>query len=160
MKVAIVMGSDSDLPIMQKSAEILKQFGVQYSMRIYSAHRTPDEARQFAQSARQEGYGVIIAGAGKAAHLAGALASQTILPIIGIPIKASTLDGVDALFSTVMMPSGVPVATVAIDGAVNAALLAIQILALSDTALADKLLAYKEEARQAVIAKNNQLNNL
>ena len=138
-KVGIVMGSASDLPVVRKAAETLKEFGVPCEVHVYSAHRTPDQAAAFARSARENGFAAIIAAAGMAAHLAGALAAQTTLPVIGIPMKSNALDGVDALLSTVQMPSGIPVATVAIDGAVNAALLAIQILAVEDAALAAKL---------------------
>ena len=139
-KVAIIMGSDSDLPVVSKAADTLKQFGVPYELHIYSAHRTPVEAKEFSENARANGFGVIIAAAGMAAHLAGAIAANTILPVIGIPVNAGTLGGLDAMLSTIQMPSGIPVATVAINGAVNAALLAIQILAVSDDNLA-KLLA-------------------
>ena len=138
-KVAVIMGSASDLPVARKAADTLGEFGVPCEVHVYSAHRTPAQAAQFAQSARENGFGAIIAAAGMAAHLAGALAAQTTLPVIGIPMKSNALDGVDALLSTVQMPSGIPVATVAIDGAVNAALLAIQILAVEDAALAAKL---------------------
>ena len=138
-KVAVIMGSASDLPVARKAADPLGAFGVPCEVHVYSAHRTPAQAAQFAQSARENGFGAIIAAAGMAAHLAGALAAQTTLPVIGIPMKSNALDGVDALLSTVQMPSGIPVATVAIDGAVNAALLAIQILAVEDAALAAKL---------------------
>ena len=138
-KVAVIMGSASDLPVARKAADTLGAFGVPCEVHVYSAHRTPAQAAQFAQSARENGFGAIIAAAGMAAHLAGALAAQTTLPVIGIPMKSNAMDGVDALLSTVQMPSGIPVATVAIDGAVNAALLAIQILAVEDAALAAKL---------------------
>ena len=139
-KVAIIMGSDSDLPVVRKAADTLQSFGVPYEMHVYSAHRTPVQARDFALSARANGFGAIIAAAGMAAHLAGALAANTTLPVIGIPMKSGTFtNGLDALLSTVQMPSGIPVATVAVDGAVNAALLAIQILAVSDGELAAKL---------------------
>ena len=138
-KTAVVMGSASDLPVVEKALEGLRSYGVPFSVRGLSAHRTPLAAQAFAASARSEGYGVLIAAAGKAAHLAGALAANTTLPVIGLPVKSSELDGLDALFSTVQMPPGIPVATVAINGAVNAALLAIQILAVEDGALADKL---------------------
>ena len=138
-KVAVIMGSASDLPVVRKAADTLGAFGVPCEVHVYSAHRTPAQAAQFAQSARENSFGAIIAAAGMAAHLAGALAAQTTLPVIGIPMKSNALDGVDALLSTVQMPSGIPVATVAIDGAVNAALLAIQILAVEDAALAAKL---------------------
>ena len=138
-KVAVIMGSASDLPVVRKAADTLGEFGVPCEVHVYSAHRTPAQAAQFARDARANGFGATIAAAGMAAHLAGALAAQTTLPVIGIPMKSNALDGVDALLSTVQMPSGIPVATVAIDGAVNAALLAIQILAVEDAALAAKL---------------------
>lgn len=147
-KVAIIMGSDSDLPVVEGAVKTLREYGVPYAAHVLSAHRTPEAARQFALTAREEGFGVLIAAAGKAAHLAGALAANTTLPVIGIPIKSSTLDGLDALLSTVQMPQGMPVATVAIDGAVNAALLAVQILAVEDEALAGRL----SEARAAMTA--------
>ncbi|MBO5782596.1 MAG: 5-(carboxyamino)imidazole ribonucleotide mutase, partial [Clostridia bacterium] len=130
-KVAVIMGSDSDLPVVSKAIDTLKEYGVPCEVHVYSAHRTPVQAKEFSETARQKDFGVIIAAAGKAAHLAGALAANTTLPVIGIPVKSSTLDGLDALLSTVQMPAGIPVATVAIDGAVNAALLAIQILSVS-----------------------------
>ncbi len=152
-KVAVVMGSDSDLPIVEKAIDTLRQYGVPFQAHVFSAHRCPEQAAEFARNARENGVGVIIAAAGKAAHLAGALAANTTLPIIGIPIKSS-LDGIDALLSTVQMPSGIPVATVAIDGAVNAALLSIQILALSDDALADKLVEARAEGTRKVLEKN------
>lgn len=148
-KVAIIMGSDSDLSVVESAINTLKEYGVPFEVHVYSAHRTPEEARAFALSARENGFGAIIAAAGKAAHLAGAFAANTTLPVIGIPVKSSTLDGLDALLSTVQMPSGMPVATVAIDGAANAALLAIQILAVSDETLASKL----DEARRKNTAK-------
>ena len=138
-KVAVIMGSDSDLPALRPCFEQLKALEIPFEAHVYSAHRTPDAAADFAKSARENGFGVLIAAAGKAAHLAGALAARTTLPVIGIPVKSSTLDGLDALLSTVQMPSGMPVATVAIDGAANAALLAAQILAVSDEALAARL---------------------
>jgi len=138
-KVGIVMGSDSDLPIIQKTVDTLRSLDVPFEVHIYSAHRTPVEARDFAVSARDNGFGVLIAAAGMAAHLAGAIAANTTLPVIGIPCKSAVLDGMDALLSTVQMPSGIPVATVAINGGVNAALLAAQILAVSDSGLAEKL---------------------
>ena len=131
-KVGVIMGSDSDLPVVEKAIDKLKEYEVPFEVHVYSAHRTPEEARDFARTAQEKGFGAIIAAAGKAAHLAGALAANTTLPVIGIPVKSSTLDGLDALLSTVQMPTGIPVATVAIDGAANAALLAIQILAVSD----------------------------
>ena len=153
-KVGIVMGSDSDLPVVEKAIDTLRQFGVPAEVHVYSAHRTPQEARAFAMEARENGIGVIIAAAGKAAHLAGAIAANTTLPVIGIPVRASNLDGVDALLSTVQMPSGIPVATVAIDGAVNAALLSIQILAVEDQELAKKLQAKRDADSQKVLEKN------
>ena len=142
-KVGIVMGSASDLPVVRKAAETLASFGVPHEVHVYSAHRTPGEAAAFAREARANGFGALIAAAGMAAHLAGALAAQTTLPVIGIPMKSNALDGVDALLSTVQMPSGIPVATVAVDGAVNAALLAVQILSLEDGVLAEKLEAHR-----------------
>lgn len=156
-KAAIVMGSDSDLGKVRSAALTLKELGIPFEMRIISAHRTPAEAADFAQNAEKNGFGVLIAAAGKAAHLAGALAAQTTLPVIGIPVKSSTLDGLDALLSTVQMPSGMPVATVAIDGAANAALLAAQILAVEDETLAEKLLAMRKAQHDAVIAKDAAL---
>ncbi len=153
-KVAVIMGSDSDLPVVSKAIDTLKEFGVPYETHVFSAHRTPVEARDFTLSARENGFGVIIAAAGKAAHLAGAIAANTTLPVIGIPVKSSTLDGLDALLSTVQMPGGIPVATVAIDGAQNAALLAIQILGVEDKALSDKLLKQREENTKKVLEKN------
>ncbi len=138
-KVGIIMGSDSDLPVVQKAVNILREFEVPFEVHVYSAHRTPVEARDFAVNARQNGFGAIIAAAGMAAHLAGAMAAGTTLPVIGIPIKSAGLGGIDALLSTVQMPTGLPVATVAIDGAANAALLAVQILAVEDAVLAKKL---------------------
>ncbi|MCD7769248.1 MAG: 5-(carboxyamino)imidazole ribonucleotide mutase [Oscillospiraceae bacterium] len=153
-KVAIVMGSDSDLPVVEKAADTLRRYQVPFEVHIFSAHRTPEEARAFARGAREAGIGVIIAAAGKAAHLAGALAANTTLPIIGIPLKSTVLDGVDALLSTVQMPSGIPVATVAIDGAVNAALLSMEILALSNEGLAAALEKTREEETARVLEKN------
>lgn len=153
-KVAIIMGSDSDLPIVQKAVNKLADFEIPYEVRVMSAHRTPIEAFEFSKDAKQNGFGVIISAAGKAAHLGGVLAAHTTLPVIGLPIKASTLDGLDALLSTVQMPSGVPVATVAIDGAENAAILAAQILALSDDALALKLDQMKEDMANGVREKD------
>ena len=155
-KVAVIMGSDSDLPIVEKTINTLREYGAPFEVHVFSAHRCPEEAAAFARSARDNGVGVLIAAAGKAAHLAGALAANTTLPVIGIPIKSS-LDGVDALLSTVQMPSGIPVATVAIDGAVNAALLSLEILALSDGELADKLAAAREEGKRKVLEKNDAL---
>ena len=157
-KVAIIMGSDSDLPVVQKAADTLRAFGVSYEMHVYSAHRTPEQARDFAVNARSNGFGVIIAAAGMAAHLAGALAANTTLPVIGIPMKSTTFtNGIDALLSTVQMPSGIPVATVAVDGAVNAALLAIQILAVTDEELAAKLDAKRASDAEKVLAKDAAL---
>ena len=156
-KVAIIMGSDSDLPIVEKAFSILKDYGVLFEVHVFSAHRTPEAARDFAVSARAKGFGVIIAAAGKAAHLAGALAAQSTLPIIGIPVKASELDGLDALLSTVQMPPGIPVATVAINGAANAAHLAVQILAVSDDTLAQKLDDKREAMRRQVLEKDAAL---
>ena len=153
-KVAIIMGSSSDLGVVGKAAEVLQAFSVPFEVHVYSAHRTPEEAREFARSARENGFGVIIAAAGKAAHLAGSLAASTTLPVIGIPVKSSTLDGIDALLSTVQMPTGIPVATVAIDGAANAALLSVQILAVEDRDLAEKL-ARKREADTAKVLQDN-----
>lgn len=157
-KVGIIMGSDSDLPIVQKTVDYLKAFGVPYEVHIYSAHRTPGETAQFARSAAQNGFGVLIAAAGMAAHLAGAIAAQTILPVIGIPCKSNTLDGIDALLSTVQMPSGIPVATVAINGGINAALLAAQILAVSDAELAAKLEAKRASDAEAVLQKDKAIS--
>ena len=153
-KVLVVMGSDSDLKVMEKCVDRLKSFDIPTEVRICSAHRTPAVAEQLAKNAAAEGFGVIIAAAGKAAHLAGAIAANTTLPVIGIPVKSSTLDGLDALLSTVQMPGGIPVATVAIDGAENAALLAIQVLGASDAELAAKLDAARAEAAAKVLEKN------
>lgn len=153
-KVAIIMGSDSDLPIVKKATNMLEEFDVPYEIHIYSAHRTPIEARDFAVNARQNGFGAIIAAAGMAAHLAGAIAANTTLPVIGIPCKGGMVDGLDALLSTVQMPTGIPVATVAINGAANAALLAIQILAVSDASLANKLDAKRVADAQVVLKKD------
>lgn len=153
-KVGVIMGSDSDLPVVEKAIDKLKEYGVPYEVHVYSAHRTPEQARAFARAAQEKGFGAILAAAGKAAHLAGALAANTTLPVIGIPVKSSTLDGLDALLSTVQMPTGIPVATVAIDGAANAALLAIQILAVSDEALAEKLRQARAAESQKVLEKN------
>ena len=156
-KVAIIMGSDSDLKVMQGAVDVLKQMDVPFTVRILSAHRTPEAARDFAMNAKANGYGVMICGAGKAAHLAGAFAANTTLPVIGVPIKSSTLDGLDALLSTVQMPAGMPVATVAIDGAANAALLAVQMIALSDEALAEKLDAYRRAQTEKVLKKDAEI---
>ncbi len=157
-KVGIVMGSDSDLPIVEKAFSVLKEYGVPFEVRVLSAHRTPVAAAEFAGNAKACGFGVIIAAAGKAAHLAGAMAANTTLPIIGIPVKSSTLDGLDALLATVQMPSGMPVATVAIDGAANAALLAVQILATGDEQLSAILDAKRDEAGAKVLAKDAEVS--
>ena len=157
-KVAVVMGSDSDLKVVEKAIDTLKNYGVETEVHIYSAHRTPIEAKEFTANARDNGIGVIIAAAGQAAHLAGAIAATTTLPVIGIPIKASVLDGMDALLSTVQMPAGIPVATVAIDGAENAALLAIQILAVEDKALAEKLQQAREDKKAKILATDKEIN--
>jgi len=156
-KIGIIMGSDSDLPVVEKAINTLKEFGAEYSVNIFSAHRTPEEAREFSLNARSNGYGAIICAAGKAAHLAGAIAANTTIPVIGIPIKSSTLDGLDALLSTVQMPSGIPVATVAIDGAQNAALLALQIVGVEDSAIAKKLDELRKSATEKVLAKNKEI---
>lgn len=158
-KVGIIMGSDSDLPVVEKAIDTLKEFGVPYEVHVFSAHRTPAEASEFSKNARANGFGAIIAAAGKAAHLAGAVAANTTLPVIGIPVKSSTLDGLDALLSTVQMPAGIPVATVAIDGAVNAALLAIQILAVEDKELKEKLNASRKAASEKVLEKNKAIED-
>ena len=156
-KIGIVMGSKSDLPVVQKTADTLRELGLPFEVRILSAHRTPAEAAEFAAGARGNGFGVLIAAAGMAAHLAGALAANTTLPVIGIPCKGPVLDGMDALLSTVQMPSGIPVAAVAINGGVNAALLAAQILALSDAELAQKLEQKRKAAAAAVLEQDRQL---
>lgn len=156
-KVGIIMGSDSDLPIVEKAIDTLKQYGVPVEVHVYSAHRTPVEAKEFSANARSNGFGAIIAAAGMAAHLAGAVAANTTLPVIGIPVKSKNLDGMDALLSTVMMPSGIPVATVAIDGAANAALLAIQILAVEDASLAQKLDKARADGASKVLEKNKAI---
>ena len=158
-KVAIIMGSDSDFPTVKDAVVELKSFGVPYEVRVMSAHRTPEIACEFAKNAKENGFGVIIAAAGKAAHLAGVLAGHSTLPVIGIPIKSSTLDGLDALLATVQMPSGIPVATVAIDGAKNAAILAVQMLALSDDTLAQKLVEMKKNMVDGVIKKDKKLQD-
>ena len=156
-KVAVIMGSKSDLPVVSKTIAKLKEFGVPYEAHVMSAHRTPTQAAEFASTARDNGFGVIIAAAGKAAHLGGVLAGHSTLPVIGIPIKSSTFDGLDALLATVQMPSGVPVATVAVDGAENAALLAIQMLSLSDDTLAEKLKTAKVKMEEGVLLADKQL---
>ena len=158
-KVGIIMGSDSDLPIVQKAVDTLKSFGVPYEVHVFSAQRTPAEAKEFSINARDNGFGAIIAAAGMAAHLAGAIAANTTLPVIGIPIKSGYLNGIDALLSTVQMPSGIPVATVAIDGAVNAALLCIEIFAVTDSELAEKLDAKRKNDAANVLAKNIKIEN-
>ena len=159
-KVGIIMGSDSDLPILRKSMDTLSELGIPFQCHIFSAHRTPVEARDFAVSARAEGYGVLIAAAGMAAHLAGAIAANTTLPVIGIPCKGGALDGLDALLSTVQMPSGIPVATVAINGGANAGLLAAKILATSDAELLGKLKAYSAKLKEQVEAKDAKLQEI
>lgn len=163
-KVAVIMGSDSDLPIVKQAVQKLKEFNVPFEVHVMSAHRTPEDVAEFSKHAQENGFGVIISAAGKAAHLGGVLAAHTTLPVIGIPIKSSTLDGLDALLSTVQMPSGIPVATVAIDGSVNAAILAVQILALSDKELSDKLVDMKKQMSESVKAKDKkisqEINNL
>ena len=156
-KVAVIMGSDSDWPVVEKAVRQLKELGIGVEVRVMSAHRTPEQAREFAVNARKNGFGAIIAAAGKAAHLAGALAANTTLPVIGIPVKSSTLDGLDARLSTVQMPSGIPVATVAIYGAQNAALLAAEILAAADDELAAKLDKMREDMCAATLAKDAAL---
>lgn len=158
-KVAVLMGSDSDLPIVKGAINTLKGFGIPVEVHVMSAHRTPKQACDFASEARTKGFGVILCAAGKAAHLAGVIAAHTTLPVIGIPIKSSTLDGLDALLATVQMPKGIPVATVAIDGADNAAILAAQILAVYDDLLADKLKAMKEDMEREVMAKDEKLQS-
>lgn len=162
-KIAIIMGSDSDLPVVSKAADTLKSFGVPFEVHVFSAHRTPEEAKEFSCNARKNGFGAIIAAAGMAAHLAGAIAANTTLPVIGIPIKSAGLGGIDALLSTVQMPSGIPVATVAIDGAVNAALLCVEILAVTDSELAEKLNNKRKADYEKVLSKNKaveeQFNN-
>ena len=156
-KIGILMGSDSDLPVVQKAIDTLKEFGVPFEVHIYSAHRTPLEAKEFSANARANGFGAIIAAAGMAAHLAGAVAANTTLPVIGIPVSSKYFGGMDALLSTVQMPSGMPVATVAIDGAANAALLAIQMLGIEDAELAAKLDAKRKAGADAVLAKNKNI---
>lgn len=159
MKIAFVMGSDSDLPVVEKGVEVVKSFGVPVEVRIISAHRTPAEAEEFARNAEVNGIGVIVAAAGKAAHLGGVLAAYTTLPVVALPIKSSTLDGLDSLLSMVQMPPGIPVATVGIDGALNAGLLALQILGVSDPVIKEKLKAYKEDMAEAVRQKDEKIRN-
>lgn len=156
-KVGILMGSDSDLPVVQKGIEKLEEYGVPYEVHVYSAHRTPVEAKEFSANARANGFGAIIAAAGMAAHLAGAVAANTTLPVIGIPVKSKNFDGMDALLSTVQMPTGIPVATVAVDGAANAALLAIEMLSISDDELAKKLDDARADGAKKVLAKNAEI---
>ena len=157
-KVAIIMGSDSDLPIIKKAIDILKDFSIPFEVHIYSAHRTPEKAIEFSKNAEKNGFGVIIAAAGMAAHLAGVIAANTILPVIGIPCKSQNLEGIDALLSTVQMPSGIPVATVAINGGVNAALLSIEILAVNDKELSEKLKEKRIKDSEAVLKKDIAIN--
>lgn len=159
MKAAIIMGSKSDYPVVQKAEAMLENFGVEYETRIISAHRTPRQAEEFASNAEANGFGVIIAAAGKAAHLAGVLAATTPLPVIGIPMKSSTLDGLDSLLSVVQMPKGVPVATVAIDGAENAAILAVQMLAAADPQLRQKIKDFKKQQEEDIVALDREFNS-
>jgi len=156
-KVAILMGSDSDLPIVEKGIAVLRDYGIPHEVHVYSAHRTPEETAKFVSSAYDNGFGVIIAAAGMAAHLAGAVAANTVLPIIGIPISCKNTGGVDALWATVQMPSGIPVATVAIDGAANAAHLAAEILAIEDASLREKLISARAAGREKVLSKNREI---
>ena len=153
-KVAVIMGSDSDLPVVQKAAAVLEQFGVPFEVHVFSAHRTPEEAAAFSRTARENGFGAIIAAAGMAAHLAGAIAANTTLPVVGIPIASGGLGGMDALLSTVQMPTGIPVATVAVNGAANAALLCVEMFAVTDDALAQKLAEKRAADAQTVLEKN------
>ena len=157
-KIAIIMGSSSDLPVCMPAIETLKEFNAEFEVHIFSAHRTPLQAHEFAKNARDNGFGVIIAAAGKAAHLAGAIAANTTLPVIGLPVKASALEGLDALLSTVQMPAGIPVATVAIDGAKNAALLALQIIGVYDEALAEMLESARENASNNVLRQDEEIS--
>ena len=157
-KVGIIMGSDSDFPVVEKAVNTLKEYGVPCSVHVYSAHRTPLEAGEFAKNARKDGYGVLICAAGMAAHLAGAIAANTTLPVIGIPIKAKALEGMDALLSTVMMPPGMPVATVGIDGAQNAGLLAVEILSVTEEGLAEKRQAARDKKKADILAKDQALS--
>ncbi len=156
-KIAIIMGSDSDLPVVEKAVGIFRQFNVPFEVHVFSAHRTPEEAKNFSESARENGFGAIIAAAGMAAHLAGAIAANTTLPVIGIPVVSGGLGGIDALLSTVQMPTGIPVATVAINGAANAALLCVQMLAITDKELADKLDAKRAADKATVLEKNKKI---
>ena len=157
-KVGIIMGSDSDLPVITKATDMLKELAIPFEVHVYSAHRTPVEAKDFAENASKNGFGVLIAAAGMAAHLAGAIAANTTLPVIGIPCSSSNLDGMDALLSTVMMPTGIPVATVAVNGGGNAALLAAQILALSDEALSQKLIDKRKKDAEKVLEKDKKIS--
>lgn len=157
-KVAVIMGSDSDLPVVEKAFSVFEEFGVPYETHVFSAHRTPEEAKAFSEGAAANGFGAIIAAAGMAAHLAGAIAANTVLPVIGIPVKSGSLGGIDALLSTVMMPSGIPVATVAIDGAKNAAYLAVQILAVGDEALQQAFLASRKAGADKVLKKDAEIS--
>ena len=157
-KVGIIMGSDSDLPIIEKAIDILKDFSIPFEVHIYSAHRTPEKAIEFSKNAEKNGFGVIIAAAGMAAHLAGVIAANTIIPVIGIPCKSQNLEGIDALLSTVQMPSGIPVATVAINGGVNAALLSIEILAVNDKELSKKLKEKRIKDSEAILKKDIAIN--
>jgi 5-(carboxyamino)imidazole ribonucleotide mutase len=159
-KVAVIMGSDSDLPVMKEALEKLAFFGIPYTVRVISAHRTPAEAERFASTARSEGYGVIIAGAGKAAHLGGVLAAYTTLPVIGVPIKTSMMGGLDSLLSMVQMPSGIPVATVGVNGAANAGILAAQMIAVEDAVLAEKLARFKEDMAEGVRKKDAKVQEM
>ena len=156
-KIAIMMGSDSDLPVVSKAISVLEEFGVPYEVHVFSAHRTPKEAADFSEHARENGFGAIIAAAGMAAHLAGAIAANTTLPVVGIPVMCAGLGGIDALLSTVQMPTGIPVATVAVNGAANAALLCIQMLAIEDAGLAAALAAQRADAREKVLEKNRKI---
>lgn len=158
-KVAIIMGSDSDLPIVEKGINVLKEYNVPFEVHVYSAHRTPEETAVFVKQAKENNFGVIIAAAGMAAHLAGAIAANTVLPVIGIPVSCKNTGGIDALLSTVQMPSGIPVATVAIDGAANAALLSVQILALTEPELEKKLISAREQGKNTVLAKNKAIED-
>ena len=158
-KVAIIMGSASDLPVVEKAINTLKEYGVPFEVHVYSAHRTPIESAEFAKNAKENGFGAIICAAGMAAHLAGAIAANTVLPVIGIPVKSKAMEGLDALLSTVMMPSGIPVATVAIDGAANAAILAIQMIALSDDEHYAKLVKAREKGAAGVLEKNKEIED-
>lgn len=153
-KIAVIMGSDSDLPVVKKAIVVLEEFNAPYEVHIFSAHRTPNEAAEFSQNARENGFGAIIAAAGMAAHLAGAIAANTTLPVVGIPISSGGLGGIDALFSTVQMPTGIPVATVAVNGAANAAFLCLQMLAISDEKLAEKILEKRKNDSKAVLEKD------